>query len=54
MLGDMESRYYLVQDEIKKIMKQLERLKYLIDEKDQDTIKELKIKFDELYKKYEF
>ena len=54
MMGDMESRYYLVQDEITKVMKQLERLKYLIDEKDQDKINDLKIKLDELFRKYEF
>ena len=53
-MGDMESRYYLVQDEIKKILKKLERLKYFIDDKDQDKINDLKSKLDEVFRKYEF
>lgn len=50
----MESRYYLIQEEIKAILKQLERLKYLIDVKDHNEVYELKRRIDELYKKYEF
>ena len=50
----MESRYYLVQEEIERILKKLERLKYFIDDGDQDKVMDLKSKLDELYKKYEF